>query len=81
MRERWLEDHVPTLLESGSSTEEVGDRDSASGDEEEVNLYLLDPTQWKGQDHYAILGLAKLRYKATTQDIKKACECVVSCTL
>ena len=60
LRERWLEDY-DSAQDSGSS-------------DEEVNPLLLDPTQWKDQDHYAILGLGKLRYRATQQDIKKACE-------
>ena len=57
----------PTGSDSGSESE-GGD----SG--EEVNPLLLDPTQWKDQDHYVILGLGKLRYRASEQDIKKACE-------
>lgn len=60
LRERWLE-------------EQEAAQDSGSSDEE-LNPLLLDPTQWKDQDHYAILGLGKLRYRATAQDIKKACE-------
>ena len=34
------------------------------------SLYL--PTQ--DQDHYVMLGLGKLRYKASAQDIRKACK-------
>lgn len=64
LRERWLEEEEAAL-------------DTGSGDEE-LNPLLLDPTQWKDQDHYAILGLGKLRYRATTQDIKKACESLQS---
>lgn len=30
---------------------------------------------FQDQDHYAVLGLRKFRYKATDDDIKKACEC------
>jgi len=26
------------------------------------------------QDHYAVLGLSKLRYRATEDQIKRACE-------
>ena len=71
LRERWLEEH-PSLASDQS--------DSGSGSEEEgvVNPILLDPTQWKEQDHYAILGLSKQRYRATAEDIKKACECRVT---
>lgn len=71
LRERWLEDH-PHLLHASSGS------DSGSGSEDEVNPLFLDPTQWKEQDHYAILGLGKLRYRATPEDIKKACECHVT---
>lgn len=70
LRERWLEDHP---IQSGSSSESEG--------EEELNPLLLDPTQWKDQDHYVILGLGKLRYKATAEDIRKACECQVTSSL
>ncbi|XP_043245194.1 dnaJ homolog subfamily C member 2-like [Amphibalanus amphitrite] len=35
-------------------------------------LRTLCPKEWKKQDHYKVLGLSKLRYKATEDDIKKA---------
>ncbi|KAL7635845.1 UNVERIFIED_CONTAM: hypothetical protein RMT77_013662 [Armadillidium vulgare] len=35
-------------------------------------LRSLDPADWKNQDHYAVLGLKKYRYKASDDDIKKA---------
>jgi DnaJ family protein C protein 2 len=31
-----------------------------------------DAKDWKGQDHYAVLGLSKYRYKATEDQIKRA---------
>ena len=34
----------------------------------------LDPNDWKDQDHYAVLGLPKLRHRATDAQIKKACK-------
>ncbi|KAG8735064.1 Ribosome-associated chaperone, partial [Ceratobasidium sp. 423] len=43
------------------------------GDEEESEeLLMRDPKEWKGQDHYAVLGLSHLRYKATQDQIKVA---------
>lgn len=41
---------------------------------EDVDLDTVntDPTNWKQQDNYAVLGLTKLRYKATEEQIKKA---------
>ncbi|CAG5019900.1 unnamed protein product [Parnassius apollo] len=35
-------------------------------------LRSLDPKEWKRQDHYAVLGMKDLRYKATEDDIKRA---------
>ncbi|XP_068620108.1 dnaJ homolog subfamily C member 2 [Battus philenor] len=35
-------------------------------------LRSLDPKDWKRQDHYAVLGMKDLRYKATEDDIKRA---------
>lgn len=32
----------------------------------------LDPKLWKDQDHYAVLGISGLRYKATPDQIKRA---------
>jgi DnaJ family protein C protein 2 len=43
------------------------------GDEpESKELLLLDPKEWKKQDHYEVLGLSALRYKATDDQIKIA---------
>ncbi|XP_054735956.1 dnaJ homolog subfamily C member 2 [Anastrepha obliqua] len=35
-------------------------------------LKSLDPKEWKDHDHYAILGLGKLRFIATDDDIRRA---------
>ncbi|KAJ3044313.1 hypothetical protein HDV00_002633 [Rhizophlyctis rosea] len=46
---------------------------SVEDDEVEApRLLKSDPLKWKEQDHYAVLGISKLRYKATDDDIKKA---------
>merc|ERR1711939_342987 len=43
------------------------------GDEPESrDLLESDPKAWKEQDHYAVLGLSALRYKATPDQIKRA---------
>lgn len=45
------------------------------GEEEEAAALLAsDPKEWKKQDHYGILGLGHLRYKATDEHIKVARE-------
>ncbi|KAG4305880.1 hypothetical protein PORY_000790 [Pneumocystis oryctolagi] len=41
-------------------------------DEEDKEMLFYDPKEYKRQDHYAILGLSKLRYRATEEDIKLA---------
>lgn len=52
--------------ESGSSEDELPE------DENEALLFSLDPREWRKQDHYAVLGLGKLRINATPNLIKKA---------
>ncbi|KAH9927541.1 DnaJ domain-containing protein [Amylocystis lapponica] len=50
-----------------------GDDDMGVGEEEETeDLLTLDPKEWKKQDHYAVLGLSHLRYRATPEQIKIA---------
>lgn len=52
------------------------DENEDIGDEPEARSLLeSDPKQWKDQDHYAVLGLSALRYKATADQIKRAREC------
>lgn len=50
-----------------------GDDDAGVGDEQESEeLLARDPKEWKTQDHYAVLGLSSLRWKATQEQIKIA---------
>ncbi|KAK0534247.1 Zuotin [Tilletia horrida] len=39
---------------------------------EPAELLASDPKEWKSQDHYAVLGLSALRWKATPEQIKIA---------
>ncbi|KAM0791297.1 hypothetical protein ACM66B_005769 [Microbotryomycetes sp. NB124-2] len=58
---------------NGGDVQEAEDVDAHLGTEKESrDLLRLDPKQWKEQDHYAVLGLQSLRYKATPEQIKKA---------
>ncbi|KAG4303303.1 hypothetical protein PCANB_000361 [Pneumocystis canis] len=41
-------------------------------DSEDENILRSDPKEYKQQDHYAVLGLSKQRYKATIDEIKLA---------
>ncbi|KAL3312230.1 hypothetical protein Ciccas_009179 [Cichlidogyrus casuarinus] len=36
-------------------------------------LRSLDPVNWRENDHYAVLGLGKQRFRASDDDIRKAC--------
>jgi len=67
--------------ETNSTSGEVEDSESSSSDEEEEEVtfdddltYLrsLDPKEVKEQDHYRVLGISKLRIKATEEQIRKA---------
>lgn len=54
-----------------------GDADLYPGlgeEEESAAILESDPKEWKKQDHYAVLGLGDLRYKATDEHIKVARE-------
>ncbi|XP_047517072.1 dnaJ homolog subfamily C member 2 [Pieris napi] len=58
-----------TFLEASTSkdkTEEVVFEDNVE------YLRSLDPKEWKKQDHYAVLGMKDLRFKASDDDIKRA---------
>ncbi|KAF3166927.1 hypothetical protein TWF106_011685 [Orbilia oligospora] len=39
---------------------------------EDAMLLSRDPKDWKNQDHYAVLGISKYRWKATDEQIKRA---------
>jgi len=77
---RWFEaycvrrHHKQTLsYHSINSSSSEDEEELSDEDEEDENLLRsLDPKEWKNQDHYMVLGLAKLRYEATAEQIKKA---------
>lgn len=60
--------------EEAKETEET-DEGSFPGydDHEPASLLKLDAGDWKNHDLYLILGLGKLRYKATDDDLRRAC--------
>jgi DnaJ family protein C protein 2 len=64
------------LIDAG---EDAGDDDE--DEEESPALLRSDPSKWKTQDHYAVLGLSKKRYAATADDIKRACKNFLTLTL
>jgi DnaJ homolog subfamily C member 2 len=48
------------------------DDDSDISEPEDPLMLQRDAKDWKNQDHYAVLGLSKYRYKATEDQIKRA---------
>lgn len=64
--------HGRQSVDSSSSSEEEEEIEEVEESEEDHTLLLgLNPTEWKKQDHYAVLGLPKLRYRATAEQIKR----------
>ncbi|GAA6021062.1 hypothetical protein JCM10207_003905 [Rhodosporidiobolus poonsookiae] len=61
------------IAANGGDQVEEADADADLGNEDEDrDLLEQDPKKWKEQDHYAVLGLQHLRYKANQEQIKKA---------
>lgn len=67
-------DELAYLLEQYLSTVTAAQAELNRDTEKESDEYVihLEPTKWKDQDHYLVLGLQHLRYKATAEDIKSA---------
>ncbi|KAJ7594094.1 DnaJ domain-containing protein [Mycena floridula] len=65
-KERQRQQELLNLLASGEDDLGVGD------ESESEELLAQDPKEWKKQDHYAVLGLSHLRFKATPAQIKVA---------
>ncbi|CAG7721397.1 unnamed protein product [Allacma fusca] len=65
-RARLLQSNISEWAELKSVGSEI--------DEETDIKYLrsLDPVEWKDQDHYAVMGLQHMRFRATEEDIKRA---------
>ncbi|GFN93456.1 Dnaj homolog subfamily c member 2-like [Plakobranchus ocellatus] len=57
---------------SSSESEEEEEEEDQFDEEDESLLLRLDPREWKKQDHYAVLGLSKLRHRASEDQIKRA---------
>ncbi|XP_074554732.1 dnaJ homolog subfamily C member 2 [Halichoeres trimaculatus] len=83
---RWFEAYVKRRNRSTSTSfQELEEEESSSEEEEDEEFQLeeypmlrtLDPKDWKNQDHYAVLGLPHLRYKATQKQIKAAHKAIV----
>lgn len=62
------------LHQAQEKANQVVEEETVEFEYEDVDIDTVnqDPTQWKTQDNYAVLGLTKLRYNATEDQIKKA---------
>ncbi|XP_068829440.1 dnaJ homolog subfamily C member 2 isoform X2 [Capricornis sumatraensis] len=83
---RWFEAFVKRRNRNASASfQELEDKKELSEESEDEELQLeefpmlktLDPKDWKNQDHYAVLGLGHIRYKATQRQIKAAHKAMV----
>lgn len=60
-------------IQALKNVKKVEDEDAGEiSEEEDPQMLLRDAKDWKQQDHYAVLGLSKYRYKATEEQIKRA---------
>ncbi|KAI9502582.1 Zuotin [Coemansia spiralis] len=66
-----LKAHADHVVAETTNTINDLSLDDDSDEEESEELLSMDPKEWKKQDHYAVLGLSKLRYRATLDDIIK----------
>ncbi|KAJ1927736.1 Zuotin [Tieghemiomyces parasiticus] len=70
-----LRDHLAFAVEEEDTLKAAADgqvnADLYDDEAEDEDLLLSDPKDWREQDNYAILGLSKLRWRATPEDIKR----------
>ncbi|KAA8894334.1 DnaJ domain-containing protein [Sphaerosporella brunnea] len=60
-------------LEASKKVKNIEEEDAGEISEpEDAGMLSRDAKDWKNQDHYAVLGLSKYRWRATDEQIKKA---------
>ncbi|XP_037315683.2 dnaJ homolog subfamily C member 2 [Pungitius pungitius] len=83
---RWFEAYLKRRSRNASASfQELEEEQESSEESEDEEFQLeeypmlrtLDPKDWKNQDHYSVLGLPHLRYKATQKQIKAAHKSIV----
>lgn len=68
----WSEDEKIQAEKNVKKAEDVKEEDELEDEPEDPSIFELDAKDWKEQDHYMVLGLTKLRYKATADQIRIA---------
>lgn len=61
-----LEQYLDSINKIKANISQATERES------DEYLVTLEPTKWKDQDHYLVLGLQSMRYRATEDDIRRA---------
>ncbi|KNE62877.1 hypothetical protein AMAG_08054 [Allomyces macrogynus ATCC 38327] len=75
---RFAERHDPAdesalaALFGAATVDKFPEDDDDEADVIDPRMMFLDPTQWKEQDHYFVLGLQDARFRATDAEIKTA---------
>lgn len=67
----WSEDEKIQAEQNVKKVEDDG-ADESDDEPETEEMLTRDPKDWKEQDHYAVLGLSKYRYRANEDQIRAA---------
>lgn len=68
----WSEDEKIEAERNVKQIEDDSGDDIIEDEPEDPEMLRHDPKLWKEQDHYAVLGISKYRYKATEEQIRVA---------
>lgn len=68
----WSEDEKIQAEQNVKKAEDVKDEDELEDEPEDPSIFELDAKNWKEQDHYMVLGITKLRWRATEDQIRIA---------
>lgn len=68
----WSEDEKIQAEKNVKKVVENKEEDELEDEPEDPSIFELDPKDWKNQDHYMVLGITKLRFKATDDQIRIA---------
>lgn len=68
----WSEDEKIQAEQNVKQIEDDPNEALVEDEPEDPEMLKQDPKQWKEQDHYAVLGLSKYRYKSTDEQIRIA---------
>jgi len=70
--------HLEELKRAKQTTVQVEEDVSDGEGDEYAREHDIEPKDWKEQDHYRVMGLSHLRWRASATAIKKACKLVAN---